>query len=246
MAGGSARGTAWQDGARRALEYAIAASLALHALALGYLPLPREPARAAPALAPLEARLQPAQPVEAPSPPPPPKIEQRPAPEPKPRPLPRAVPNKARPVLELAPAPEPAPAPAPVVALAAPKQAPALAAPPPPPAPAARAAPQPDAASLAAQYRAALIAVAARYKHYPRFARDNGWEGRVEVRIAIGADGAIASLGVARGTGYPILDQQALEMVRSAKPQTSIPAGLRGRAFSVDIPVVFSLRDSDG
>ncbi|HUJ87321.1 MAG TPA: energy transducer TonB [Burkholderiales bacterium] len=108
-----------------------------------------------------------------------------------------------------------------------------------------RAAPRPDAARLAAQYRAALMAEAARYKRYPRFARDNGWEGRVGVRMAIGADGAIASLGVAHGSGYAILDRQALDMVRSAQPQTAIPEGLRGRAFSVDIPVLFSLRDPE-
>ena len=115
-----------------------------------------------------------------------------------------------------------------------------------PPSPAAApAAPRIDVASLAAQYRTALIAEAARYKRYPRFARDNGWEGRVEVRLAIGPDGAISSLRVARGTGYSILDQQALEMIRSAMPQTAIPEGLRGVPFSVDIPVIFSLRDPD-
>ncbi len=259
MAAGSARGTAWQDGARRALEYAIAASLALHALALGYLSMPRAPADALPALPPLEARLEPARPVEAPRPPPPPKIEPPPAPPPAPQPTPHPAPrpvlklNKAHPVRERAPEPVPepvltapavtAPAPAPVVAPVPQLQPPVLAAPAPAPAP--RAAPPPDAASLAAQYRAALMAEAGRYKRYPRFARDNGWEGRVEVHLVIGADGAIATLGVARGTGYPILDRQALEMVRSAKSQTAIPEGLRGKAFGVDIPVIFSLRDPD-
>ncbi|MGH8738039.1 MAG: energy transducer TonB, partial [Burkholderiales bacterium] len=102
-----------------------------------------------------------------------------------------------------------------------------------------------DAASLAAQYRATLIVEAGRYKRYPRFARDNAWEGKAELRMAIGPDGAIASLRVARGTGYPILDQQALEMVRRAQPRTPIPEGLRGRSFSVDVPVIFSLRDPD-
>ncbi len=255
MAAGSARGTAWQDGARRVLEYSIAASLALHALAMLSLPsLPSLGMRPAPAQPPLEARLVPARRVEAPGPPPPPpKIEPQPAPQPTPHPAPRHTSKKARPVRELAPEPvsmpEPvitAPAPAPVVAPIAQAQPRESAAPSAAPAPAPRAAPQPDAASLAAQYRAALMAEAARYKRYPRFARDNGWEGRVEVRLAIGADGAIASLRVARGTGYSILDQQALEMVHSAEPQTAIPEGLRGKPFSVEIPVIFSLRDADG
>jgi protein TonB len=257
MAAGSARGTAWQDGARRALEYALVASLALHALALLSLPsLPSLRTPPAPAQPPLEARLMPARPVEAPRPPPPPppppKIEPQPAPQSTPHPAPRPVLKKARPVRERAPEPAPqpvpvitAPAPAPLVAPVAQPQPPVAAAPPPAPAPAPRAAPRPDAASLAAQYRAALMAEAARYKRYPRFARDNGWQGRVELHLAIGADGAIASLRVARGTGYSILDQQALEMVRSAKPQIAIPEGLRGKPFSVEIPVLFSLREPD-
>lgn len=259
MAAGWARATAWNGGKRHALEYAIAASLALHALALGYLPALPATERSVAALPPLEARLEPARPVQAPNPPPPPRlIETRPSPpevmRPAPRPKPRPKPRPARKLVATKPAPisepvaQPAPAPE-AVAAPQPPTRPAVAATPPvatapvpasPPAPA-----RIDTASLAAQYRAALIAEAARYKRYPRFARDNGWEGRVEVRMAIGPDGEITSLRVARGTGYSILDQQALEMVRSAKPQTAIPEGLRGSSFSVDIPVIFSLRDPD-
>ena len=108
-----------------------------------------------------------------------------------------------------------------------------------------RAVPPVDTVSLVARYRSAIIAQAKRYKRYPRFARDNGWEGKVDVRMEIGADGSIASLRVARGTGYAILDQQALEMVRRAKPDASIPDGLRGKAFGIDVPVIFSLHDAD-
>jgi len=274
MAAGSARGTAWQDGARHALEYAIAASLALHALALLSLPsLPWRAERALPVEPPLEARLVSQQPVAVHPPPlPAPVLKQVPPPTPKPRPAPRPVAKKAppapkrahrpvpkrvhesvrQPVLEAAPAaapesaPEP-PAPEPVVA------APRVPSPPvvvPAPArataPAVRAAPPPDVGSLVASYRAEIISQARRYKRYPRFARDNGWEGKVDVRMEIGADGSIASLRVARGTGYSILDQQALEMVRRAKPDASIPQGLRGKAFGIDVPVIFSLRDADG
>ena len=72
MAAGSASGTAWQDGARRVLEYAIAASLALHGLALLSLPLlPSPQARSVPVEPPLEARLVSQQPVAVQPPPPP-------------------------------------------------------------------------------------------------------------------------------------------------------------------------------
>lgn len=259
MAAGRARATAWHGGSRHALEYAIVASLALHVLALGYLPAPRETERAPPALPPLEARLMPAQLVPAPKPsPPPPAIETKSAsPEVRPpaaRPIPRPKQRPADEPVAKKPVPIPEPLPQPAQArerVAAPQaQVPPAVATPAPhavPAPAAQpATARIEPAILAAQYRAALIAEAARYKRYPRFARDNGWEGKVEVRMVIAPDGAITSLRAARGSGYSILDRQALEMVRSAKTETAIPEGLRGKAFSVDIPVIFSLRDPDG
>ncbi len=80
------------------------------------------------------------------------------------------------------------------------------------------------------------MAEAARYKRYPRFARDNGWEGKVELHLEIGADGAIASLRVAHGTGYSILDQQALEMVRSAEAANGNSRGLARQGLQRGYP----------
>lgn len=91
-------------------------------------------------------------------------------------------------------------------------------------------------------YRLALIGVARRYKRYPAQALDKGWQGRVEIRLVVGANGAIQSSLVKASSGYEILDNQALDMVKKAKPLTPIPAALRGREFSVDIPVIFDLQ----
>lgn len=92
------------------------------------------------------------------------------------------------------------------------------------------------------QYRLALIVAAKRYKRYPAQAMDNGWQGRVEVRLVIGANGAIQAGIVRTSSGYEILDSQALDMVKNAKPLTPIPSALRGREFTVDIPVIFDLQ----
>jgi protein TonB len=92
----------------------------------------------------------------------------------------------------------------------------------------------------------AIISAAKRYKRYPRLAIDNNWEGQAEIRMAIGPDGSITSIGIKTRSGYEVLDQQALEMIRKAKPLTPIPASLRGRAFTVDIPVIFSLKEETG
>lgn len=117
-----------------------------------------------------------------------------------------------------------------------------------PPAPLVKSEPQPgaDEASTLAQYRIAIIAAARRFKKYPRVAVDNNWEGRVEVRMVIGPNGAIAALGIKTSTGHEALDQQALDMIRRAKPETPIPAPLRGREITVDVPVIFSLREETG
>ena len=71
---------------------------------------------------------------------------------------------------------------------------------------------------------------------------DKGWQGRVEIRLVVGANGMIQSSLVKASSGYEILDNQALDMVMKAKPLTPIPAALRGREFSVDIPVIFDLQ----
>ena len=269
MATGSARGT-WQGGANRAFEYAIVASLVLHAVALLSLPALPSPPLQPSSEPPLEARLMPLQPP-APHPPPhapvakPPPVPllKPPPPPPVPSPALRHEVKKARPVPKrihrriLKPVQAPSP-----VHVAPP--APAVSAPPPPapPPPRVVAAPRapapapapvasrpqavPDTASLVAQYRAEIIMLAERYKRYPRFARDNGWEGKVELSLAIGADGAIASLRVSHGSGFSILDRQALEMIRRAEPQARIPAGLRGKAFDIRVPVIFNLREAGG
>lgn len=96
------------------------------------------------------------------------------------------------------------------------------------------------------QYRIAIITAAKRYKKYPRLAIDNNWEGQAEVRMVLGADGAIASIRIKTSSGFEILDQQALEMIRKAKPLAPIPASLRGKGFTVDVPVLFSLKEETG
>ena len=91
------------------------------------------------------------------------------------------------------------------------------------------------------RYRLALIASAGRYKRYPRQAVDKGWQGKVEVRLVIGENGRTKTASIRSSSGHDVLDRQALDMVKKAKPLTPIPAALRGREFTVDIPVIFDL-----
>jgi len=97
-------------------------------------------------------------------------------------------------------------------------------------------------AGLLDAYRLALINAAKRYRRYPVQAMERGWRGRVEIRMAIGADGMIKRTHVKTSSKYQILDEQALDMVKRSKPLIEIPSALRGREFSVDITVVFELQ----
>jgi protein TonB len=90
------------------------------------------------------------------------------------------------------------------------------------------------------------MSAARRFKRYPRVALDQNWQGRVEIRMTIDAKGEISALNVRSSTGYVVLDQHALEMIERAKELAAIPAALRGKEFTLEIPVVFSLREAGG
>jgi periplasmic protein TonB len=102
--------------------------------------------------------------------------------------------------------------------------------------------PEPMDGRMLQEYRLGLMASARQFKRYPSQAMERGWEGRVEVRITVRPTGAIESASIKTRSGYQILDDQALEMVRRAQSRTPIPPSLRGREFSVDIPVIFELQ----
>lgn len=238
--------------------WCVLASIALHALVFLGLSMRGAPAPPAKTLLVLTARLvpfaaapsapvQPPSPKLAPAPPEPaPVLHRAPAkpaatPEPAPR---KAAPAEAprAPQPELAPAESSAASPAqpaaPAQAVTAP-QAPAAM-------PATAAASKPgneaDAGTLE-QYRLALIMATRRYKRYPAIALEKGWQGRVEIHMVIGANGVIASASVKSGSGHDILDNQALDMLKKGNTTVPIPASLRGREFSIDVPVIFNLEN---
>jgi protein TonB len=185
-----------------------------------------------------------AKPVPAPATPSPiaraePKATAKPSPVAKPQPTP--------PVAEVAPSAAPAPStPAP------PSAAPGPAAPAsssvaradPQPAPAAPSSDAADAGSLA-RYRMELLGAARKYKRYPRVAMDNNWEGTAEVAMVIGANGMITSVSIKTSAGHEILDQQALEMFKRAKPLVPIPPALRGKEFTVTLKAIYALKEPD-
>lgn len=251
--GGSGAG-----GVSSPLVLAVAASATLHVALLAGLP-DLWTYSATPATAPLNARLErrvPESATAAPEPPAPRAFEpaasravEPAAPRPaasRPAVKPQRTPARPTPAAPSMPRESEAvatPAPAPVAPIAA---APAAATGNAPAAGEPTAAPRPgdDALDLGslAQFRMALIGTAKRYRLYPESAVERGWHGRVTIRLAFDAQGAVAAALVRRSSGHATLDEQALDMLRKAAALTPVPPALRSREFSVDVPVVFELR----
>jgi protein TonB len=199
----------------------------------------------APQTPPAKAEPQPEPPKPQVQPPPPPPVVKPPPPKPTPSPIAKAEPK--------IPAERPAPAPPAPAAPAV--EAPPPSAPPSPaaaPGPAAKADPQPasllpgtegpDALSIR-QYSIEVAGFAKKFKVYPRVARDNNWEGKVVIRVAVKANGVNATYSVLVSSGHEVLDKQALEMVTRGRPRAQIPPALQGKEFTFDIPVFYEMKE---
>lgn len=75
------------------------------------------------------------------------------------------------------------------------------------------------------------------HQNYPRQARENGLEGRVQFIFSIEPSGNISELKIIKSSGHKILDEAALKTVRSAAPLPFIPEAL---SFSL----VYTLKKS--
>lgn len=98
----------------------------------------------------------------------------------------------------------------------------------------------PDAGALAAYGRELAGAVATRQR-YPRLAQLRSWQGTAVLQLELAAAGGLLAVRVLSSSGHEILDQQALEMVRAVVPLPPLPGALAGQPLTVDVPVVFRL-----
>jgi protein TonB len=183
-------------------------------------PLPQPPPTEPP---PPEPVPLPETPPPLPEPPPPPKAVALPKPPP-PRPK---LPPKPRRVVE-----QPAPAiPRPVS--------------PPPPAAAPPAPPRPSAAALAgarANWQARLVGWLARYKRYPRVAEEQRQEGTVYLHFTMDRGGHVLSARVQRSSGFPLLDEEVLALIRRAQPLPALPPEMAVARIELVVPVAFKVR----
>lgn len=76
---------------------------------------------------------------------------------------------------------------------------------------------------------------------YPPFAQKQGWEGEVLVALQLSAEGEISDIRVVRSSGYRILDDDALLILRKIGSIPNARAWLGGRNYRARIPVIYRL-----
>lgn len=116
-----------------------------------------------------------------------------------------------------------------------------------PPAPTAITAPPPSV-PVAVQgtglpnFAGTLMAHLGRYKRYPAEARERRHEGVATIRFSMDRDGRVLAARLEKGSGFVLLDQEALAILRRAAPLPRIPDALTGDVLELVIPIQFSLR----
>jgi TonB family protein len=79
-------------------------------------------------------------------------------------------------------------------------------------------------------------------KYYPRIARRRGMEGRPIIAFTLDRQGRLTKVGLAKTSGYQLLDRAALEAVHQAAPYPEIPAPLKMNSFQFKLPISFILK----
>ncbi|AYV48688.1 energy transducer TonB [Caulobacter flavus] len=115
---------------------------------------------------------------------------------------------------------------------------PAVAAPPAPVAAAQRTSAA-SARDAAISWRGLILGRLKAYKRYPRRAQSAGQEGVVHIAFTVDRGGRVLSARVAKGSGYPLLDDEALATIRRASPMPPPPEEVPGDPVEVLAPVEF-------
>lgn len=89
------------------------------------------------------------------------------------------------------------------------------------------------------KWQSRLLTHLERNKRYPPASRKRRQEGVAHVRFSIDTNGRVLSAAIARSSGFDVLDQEVLAMVRRASP---VPAPPPGAPLTITAPVQFKIR----
>jgi protein TonB len=110
------------------------------------------------------------------------------------------------------------------------------------PAPAAPvAAPQKASGETRDSYLGRVLAQLNRFKQYPRAARQARIQGVVMLHFVMDADGKVVSSDIAKSSGRPVLDAEALALIQRAQPLPALPVDFPTRTLDAVVPIEFAL-----
>jgi len=90
-------------------------------------------------------------------------------------------------------------------------------------------------------FLARLLAQLNRCKQYPRAARQARIQGVVLPHFVIDVQGKVLSAEIAKSSGRPVRDNEALALVTPAQPLPALPADFPTSTLDAVIPIEFTL-----
>jgi periplasmic protein TonB len=85
------------------------------------------------------------------------------------------------------------------------------------------------------------------HRHYPPMARARQMEGVVHLRFTLAANGSLSrGVQIVKPSGFTVLDEQASRCVLAAAPFPPFPAELQRDSLTVEVPIVYQLKDWAG
>jgi protein TonB len=94
-----------------------------------------------------------------------------------------------------------------------------------------------------AAYKSKVQRKLERNKKYPPAARNNRIEGTVTVRFTINRSGKVIQSQLVKGSGFPILDDEVLALLRRVDPFPEFPKEITDNSITLTAPIRFSIRD---
>lgn len=102
-----------------------------------------------------------------------------------------------------------------------------------------------DPVAMEKRWQAALLGRLRAQKRYPPVARRLGQEGVVVLRVVVAPDGRLESVQVQQGSGYPILDRDALRLLEEAatavRDEMTGGDGQAQQSLRLAIPIAYRL-----
>jgi periplasmic protein TonB len=100
---------------------------------------------------------------------------------------------------------------------------------------------QPDDSALSDSWIARVLGRLESLKRYPYRAKYDRQQGIVQLKLRIDRSGKVFSAAVAGSSGFPLLDQEALDLAARASPLPAPPDDVPGQSIELEVPIQFTL-----